>query len=1056
MSKVTETRVKITLTDAMSGPLRGIQGQLNSTNSAAASLSRSLKDYAAIGASMAAGAMGIAGVTDKISEMLSAGINFNKSMETNAIGMAGILTSMTTLNGETLKWNDALNISQGIIKNLNDDALKTAATSEELINTFRALLGPGLGAGMNIEQIQKLTTVGVNAVKSLGLNNTQLVQELRDLVQGGIQPASSTLATALGLKDSDIKAAKESAEGLYSFLMKRLQGFEQAAAATPKTLAGMQDQLQEGLTRSLAVGLEPVMNEYKEVLQGLNSMILSPERGINEQFVDDLKSASDHVVNMWEGFKNIADVVSPIVSPAVGAFGDTLVYAADNVEKIAIGITAWKVVDIATDLYKVKAATDDVYQSQTLLGQAVQKVGSYWNSSRNIGLQAVRAEIEAANNAAQVVVQAERRKQTALKNYQDVVAAANKTISSGNIELGLRILQTKQKYERLGVSAEQAGKLQYQAAKLAAKGQNELATAVLNAQEKHLLAAQAAANHTEKISQWSSKVNVAAGTVGSLSGAVMLLTDDTDSFAYSLANTGLAISSGILAINTLIEQLGNLATAYRDVAVAGSAAGLLKTAGLVGGGAVGIGLGVGATAAGIYALTNDLSIDDMWRRWTYSSEDWDKYANQKASEYAAGLEKIDRQRKQAEAIRAASEQADNLQQKFVKAPEEKKSSGKSAAERAAEKAKKEFEKNERAMNDLMAELDRKILEDTGSQFDINMAKLDEELQKMQSKIDKAKLAGVDTSGAAARLQEYESQEIIRIKRQEVLDKHQLEMDYIDARQEANLLSAQQADAQRLAELNSYKAQLQEMLSTQRLTLEQRLQLEQEYAATIQAIQQAQATNWQANWDSVLAHIRDTQFDQTATIKSGWDDITSTITNFGQNMLTEQKSFSERCKDLYNDLANSIMNTMMKVIMQGLVMKAILGAFGLGGTTPNVSDYYNDLASGIGGKNYLVPPFAKGGIASGWALVGEQGPELVNFTNPGRVYTAEQTAAALGGKGNPTNVKVVIENRSGEKIEATSANASFDGEGLIVGIVLDAIRTNKNGMQDAIKSLAGNY
>lgn len=595
MSKVTETRVKITLTDAMSGPLRGIQGQLNSTNTAANNLSRSLKDYVSIGAGIAAGATGIYSLTDKIGEMFSKGTGFYKSMETNAIGMAGILSSMTTLNGETLKWNDALNISQGIIKNLNDDALKTAATSEELITTFRALLGPGLGAGMTVEQIQKLTTVGVNAVKSLGLNNTQLVQELRDLVQGGIQPASSTLATALGLKDSDIKAAKESAEGLYSFLMKRLAGFEQAALATPKTLAGMQDQL----------------------------------------------------------------------------------------------------------------------------------------------------------------------------------------------------------------------------------------------------------------------------------------------------------------------------------------------------------------------------------------------------------------------------------------------------------------------NDLMAELDRKILEDTGSQFEINMAKLDEDLQKMQSKIDKAALAGVDTSEVAKKLAEFESQEIIRIKRQEVLDKHQLDMDYIDARQEANLLSAQQADEQRLAELNSYKAQLQEMLSTQRLTLEQRLQLEQEYAATIQAIQQAQATDWLASWDSVLAHVRDTQFDQLATLEDGWDNITSTITNFGQNMLTEQKSFSGRCKDLYNDLANSIMNTMMKVIMQGLVMKAVLGAFGLGGGS-NIA-FTSDPSWKI---DYM--PHANGGIASGWSLVGERGPELVNFTNPGRVYTAEQTAAALGGKGNPTNIKVVIENRSGEKVEATSANTSFDGEGLIVGIVLDAIRTNKNGMQDAIKSLAGNY
>lgn len=40
-------------------------------------------------------------------------------------------------------------------------------------------------------------------------------------------------------------------------------------------------------------------------------------------------------------------------------------------------------------------------------------------------------------------------------------------------------------------------------------------------------------------------------------------------------------------------------------------------------------------------------------------------------------------------------------------------------------------------------------------------------------------------------------------------------------------------------------------------------------------------------------------------------------------------------------------------------------------------------------------FAVGGVASGWSIVGEEGPELVNFTRPGRVYTATQTREALG-------------------------------------------------------------
>lgn len=46
--------------------------------------------------------------------------------------------------------------------------------------------------------------------------------------------------------------------------------------------------------------------------------------------------------------------------------------------------------------------------------------------------------------------------------------------------------------------------------------------------------------------------------------------------------------------------------------------------------------------------------------------------------------------------------------------------------------------------------------------------------------------------------------------------------------------------------------------------------------------------------------------------------------------------------------------------------------------------------------------AKGGYTPpGWTLVGEEGPELVNFTHPNRVYTAEETRAMLAGGGlNP--------------------------------------------------------
>ena len=45
-----------------------------------------------------------------------------------------------------------------------------------------------------------------------------------------------------------------------------------------------------------------------------------------------------------------------------------------------------------------------------------------------------------------------------------------------------------------------------------------------------------------------------------------------------------------------------------------------------------------------------------------------------------------------------------------------------------------------------------------------------------------------------------------------------------------------------------------------------------------------------------------------------------------------------------------------------------------------------------GQKAGVKAFARGGLAMpGWSLVGEEGPELVNFSQPGRVYTAADTA-----------------------------------------------------------------
>lgn len=1050
---VAETKVRISLIDAMSKNLQGIYGEMNKLDSAAARLKSSLGGAFTTGAGIAAGMLGFESIGGAISNATAEAWNFAKSMETNRIGMAGILSSMTQLNGEALQWNDALAISSSLIDRLNTDALKTAATSEELVTTFRALLGPGLGAGMTIDEIQQLTTVGVNAVKSIGLDGRQLVQELRDMVQGGIQPASSTLATALGLKDSDIKAARNSAEGLFKFLMDRLQGFERASLETPNTLKGLEDQINEAITRTGSIGFEPLQNRYKEFLKGISDELLAPDSfELNPAVIANVREFSNEVVTVADDLGDIAEITGTVIVPAFKLGAEYLGVAADNTKLIAAGFAAWKGAQVASDLYSVATATNSAYQAQTLLGQAVQKVNSYYDSGRNAARVRYQDEMQAAQQAASVIMQAEAQKREAIKQTETVNKAVNRLLKDGDNATAWRLSLLKSQYQQLGVSAEEAGRLQYQAAQRAAKGQAELAIKIMDAQSAHLKAAQAAnaqatgaRNVTDKIGALASVTSIATGTIAAM-------TDETDGWINEAADAAFQISILITAVDTLTRSFGALKIASMGVI----------------GGAVAVAAGAGyALYDQVENYNKNASHVTGFRINEHGNPEYTYNYNPSLVDFAA--QENARRRKAAGTFPDFSKNVDDIIKGLETKNTTKDLAGvKSAAKAAEAEAKKLQQRYEKYRNQLLEtekDLETKITELTGSTFDVASAELAEEMQKVQSRITNAEVAGVSKEEidkvkelAAAYQQLKEAQNI----RDNITDMHNLRMDTWQAEYEAGQLYASQLAELQAQELERYMQRLQTELQNTQLTEEQKLELRQQYAEAYTALQEAQAANADAIWDNALEHLKNTQLSQLETLNNGVDGMIGTLTNFGQNMLTEQKSFTERMKDLYSDLANSILNMMMKVIMQGLVMKTIMSAFGIGsvGGGSNSNLFIDTSNYDIGSANWAVPHFAGGGYAQkGWALVGEEGPELLDLDTPGRIYTAEQTARTLrmangGGSGSGIeNIKVEIRNESGQPVQASSSSASFNGKDMIISVVLQAIQRNEQGSQDMIRAIA---
>lgn len=209
---------------------------------------------------------------------LAAGVVFLRDTEQRVFGIAGILTSLTEITNIAPSFNQSLNASAAVVQRLNDAALVTAASSKDLIAGFQGIVGPGLAAKLTLEQIIQLTITGVNAVKSLGLNQTQVVQEIRDLVQGGIQPASSTLATALGIRDSDVARLRGNGEEFFKFLNDRLKGFGVASQRFGDTFSGAFEQVKDVFTRLNAQATLPVFEALRKTFVDIVAALVDINR----------------------------------------------------------------------------------------------------------------------------------------------------------------------------------------------------------------------------------------------------------------------------------------------------------------------------------------------------------------------------------------------------------------------------------------------------------------------------------------------------------------------------------------------------------------------------------------------------------------------------------------------------------------------------------------------------------------------------------------------------------------------------------------------------------
>lgn len=292
----------------------------------------------------------------------------------------------------------------------------------------------------------------------------------------------------------------------------------------------------------------------------------------------------------------------------------------------------------------------------------------------------------------------------------------------------------------------------------------------------------------------------------------------------------------------------------------------------------------------------------------------------------------------------------------------------------------------------------------------------------------------------------------------------------DVDKQSNLVKlgrVSQEDADKVLDesLKSYISYAQSELNEAQLSATQRLQIEKNLVEAQQKLWEAAGRNLRT---SLAEGAR--QYNQQVTnygdlAKSTFDStmssINSSFTTHLENIATGAESFGKGLKNIFKDITNSILKMLVNLSFQQYIQPKLQSAFGniasglgaIGTSHGNVSSFASgrSFSSAFTGNSF--GKFASGGIApAGMTLVGENGPELLQFNSSHRIYNASQTRKMIGGEG-ASKVTVNIINQSGQQLDSQQQETKFDGEQMIVDVVVSSLMTNKGGMRDAIKAAA---
>lgn len=268
--------------------LRRIQAESGRTAQATRTITTSIGNFATSIKSLAAAAGALA-IADKIRDAAAAGVSYNSEIESATLGMAALLTAQAKLvdaSGRQLTgqeaYNAALGLSRSLMRDIQHDALLTAATTDQLAKAFQTGLSASLSAGItDLNQIRQLVLGITLAAQAMQVPMDQLTEEIRSLLAGNISQRNTIIATRLGITNEDIRRWKETGT-LFQEISAKLKPFEIAAENAGKSFKVLESNADEALQRVSGAATTGLFASLKRGLSDVFSGLIDQSGAVTE------------------------------------------------------------------------------------------------------------------------------------------------------------------------------------------------------------------------------------------------------------------------------------------------------------------------------------------------------------------------------------------------------------------------------------------------------------------------------------------------------------------------------------------------------------------------------------------------------------------------------------------------------------------------------------------------------------------------------------------------------------------------------------------------------